>query len=77
LTFQTQEDKKPFKSFFDAFSGNTVHVPSVQASRNEMSNFVSSRLKPSMKNNKMPDPKVEVFQINDVSDFPSFDKFKV
>jgi len=30
-----------------------------------------------MKNNKMPYPKVKVFQVNDVSDFPSFDKFKV
>jgi hypothetical protein len=52
-------------------------VSSVQVSVKEMSNFGSNRLKPSMKNNKMPDPKVEVFQINDVSDLPCFDKFKV
>lgn len=30
-----------------------------------------------MKNKNMPDPKVKVFQINDVSEFPGFDKFKV
>ncbi len=58
-------------------SGNTLHVANVWESEEETNSFVGSRLMPYMINNKIPEPKVEMFQINDVSAFPGIDKFKV
>jgi hypothetical protein len=62
-------------AFDDA--GSTVHVADVWESEEDLNNFVSSRLMPSMLNNRIPEPKVEIFQINDVSAFPGIDKFRV
>jgi hypothetical protein len=58
-------------------TGNTVHVADVWESEKDLNNFVSSKLMPSMLNNRIPEPKVEIFQINDVSAFPGIDKFRV
>ena len=70
---------KGFIFHSDAFddSGNTLHVADVWESEEDLNDFFSSRLMPSMKNNKIPEPKAEIFQINDVSAFPGIDKFKV
>ena len=61
---------------FDA-SGHTVHVADVWESEVDLNSFVGSRLMPYMINNKIPEPKVEMFQIHDVSAFDGIDKFKV
>ena len=58
-------------------SGNTVHVADMWESEEDLNSFVGSRLMPYMINNKIPEPKVEMFQISDVSAFPGVDKFKV
>ncbi len=58
-------------------SGSTVHVADVWGSEEDLNSFVSSRLMPYMINNKIPEPKVETFQINDVSVFPGIDKYGV
>ncbi len=58
-------------------SGNTVHVANVWESEEDLNSFVGSRLMPYMINNKIPEPKVEIFQINDVSAFPGIDKYRV
>ncbi len=58
-------------------AGNTVHVADVWESEADLNHFVSSRLIPYMINNKIPEPKVEIFPINDISAFPAVDKFKV
>ncbi len=65
-----------FFSAFDA-SGNTVHVADVWESEEDLNDFVGGSLMPYIRNNKIPEPKVEIFQINDVSAFPGIDKFKV
>ena len=58
-------------------SGNTLHVADVWESEEDMNAFFSSRLMPPMKNNKIPEPEAEIFQINDVSAFPGIDKYRV
>ncbi len=58
-------------------SGNTVHVANVWESEEDLDSFVGSRLMPYMINHKIPEPKVEIFQINNVGAFPGIDKFKV
>ncbi len=62
-------------AFDDA--GNTVHVANVWESEEDLNSFVGSRLMPYMINNKIPEPKVDMFQINDVSAFPGIDKYRV
>ena len=57
-------------------SGNTVHVANVWESEEDLNNFVGSRLMPYMIDNKIPEPKVEIFQINDVSAFAGIDKYR-
>lgn len=57
--------------------GNTIHVADIWNSEEDLNNFVRSRLMPAMLNNKIPEPKVEIFQINDVSAFPSINNYKV
>ena len=75
------ERKPPKGSLFHAAafddSGNTVHVANVWESEEDLNSFVGSRLMPYMINNKIPEPKVEIFQINDVSAFPGIDKYRV
>lgn len=51
--------------------------PNVWESEEDLNSFVSSRLMPYMINNKIPEPNVEIYQINDVSAFPGIDKFNV
>ena len=46
-------------------------------SEEDLNSFVGSRLMPYMINNKIPEPKAEIFQINDVSAFPGIDKYRV
>ena len=58
-------------------TGNTVHVANVWESEEDLNRFVGSRLMPYMINNKIPEPKVDVFQINDVSAFAGIDKYRV
>ena len=44
----------------------------------DINSFVGRRLlMPYMINNRVPEPKVEIFQINDVSAFAGIDKFRV
>jgi hypothetical protein len=57
--------------------GNTIHVADVWESEMALNSFVGRMLMPYMIKNKIPEPKVEIFQINDVSAFPGIDKFKV
>jgi hypothetical protein len=57
--------------------GNTVHVADVWESEEDLNNFVSSGLMPYMINNKIPEPKREIYQINDVNAFPGIDKYGV
>jgi hypothetical protein len=56
---------------------NTLHVVNVWESEKDLNNFVSSILMPYMINNKIPEPNVEIFPINDISAFSVIDKFKV
>jgi hypothetical protein len=58
-------------------SGNTLHVADVWESEEDLNDFFSGRLMQSMRDNKIPEPKAEIFQINDVSAFPGIDKFRV
>ncbi len=58
-------------------SGNTVHVANVWESEEDLNSFVGRRLMPYMINNKIPEPNVEIFQVNDVSAFPGIDKYRV
>ncbi len=62
-------------AFDDA--GNTVHVADVWESEEYLNSFVGSRLMPYMIKNKIHEPKVEIFQINDVSAFAGIDKYRV
>ena len=75
------EYKPPKGAIFHAAafdeSCNTVHVANVWESEKYLNGFVSSRLMPYMINNKIPEPKVEIYQINDVSAFPGIDKYRV
>ncbi len=75
-------EHNPPKGFIfhsDAFddSGNTVHVADVWESEEDLNSFVGSRLMPYMKNNKIPEPKVEIYQTNDVSAFAGIGRFRV
>jgi hypothetical protein len=58
-------------------SGKTLHVANVWESEEDLNSFVGRRLMPYMINNKIPEPKVEIFQINDVSAFAGIDKYGV
>ena len=58
-------------------SGNNVRVADIWESEEELNNFVSSRLMPVMQKGQVPAPKVEIFQINDVSAYSGTDKYKV
>jgi hypothetical protein len=50
----------------------------VWESEEDLNSFVGSRLMPKYTiNNKIPEPKVEIFQINDFSAFAGIDKFRV
>jgi hypothetical protein len=75
------EHKPPPGAIFHAAAfddlGNTIHVADVWESEEDLNNFVGSRLIPYMLKNKIPEPKVEIFQINDVSAFPGIDNFKI
>ena len=75
------EHNQPAGAIFHAAAfddtGNTVHVANVWESEEDLNSFVSTRLMPYMINNKIPEPKVEIFQINDVSAFPGIDKYRV
>jgi hypothetical protein len=58
-------------------SGNNVRVADIWESEEELNNFVSSRLMPVMQKGGVPAPKVEIFQINDVSAYSGIDKYRV
>lgn len=58
-------------------SGNTVRVADIWDSEQDLNNFVSSRLMPVMQKGGVPAPKVEIFQIYDVSAYPGIDRYKV
>lgn len=58
-------------------SGNNVRVADIWESEEELNNFASSRSMPVMQKGGMPAPKVEIFQINDVSDYSGIDKYRV
>ncbi len=58
-------------------SGNNVRVADIWESEEDLNNFVSSRLMPVMQKGQVPAPKVEIFQINDVSAYSGIDKYKV
>jgi hypothetical protein len=58
-------------------SGKNVRVAAVWESQEQLNNFVSSRLMPMMQKGGVLAPKVEIFQINDVSAYPGIDKYRV
>ena len=58
-------------------SGNNVRVADIWESEEQLNNFVSSRLMPVMQKGQVPAPKVEIFQINDVSAYSGIDKYRV
>jgi hypothetical protein len=58
-------------------SGNTIHVADVWESEEDLNDFVTGRLMQYIRNNKIPEPKVKIFQINDVSAFAGIDKYRV
>ena len=58
-------------------SGNNVRVADIWESEEELNNFVSSRLMPVMQKGGVPAPRVEIFQISDVSAYSGIDKYRV
>jgi hypothetical protein len=52
-------------------------VADVCESEEDLNSLVGSRLMPYMINNKIPEPKVEIFQINDIRAFPDIDKYRL
>jgi hypothetical protein len=58
-------------------SGNNVHVTDIWESEEQLNNFVSSRLMPVMQKCGVPAPKLEIFQINDVSAYSGIDKYRL
>ncbi len=56
-------------------SGNLC-VADIWESQEHLNNFINNRLLPVMKKNNMPMPEGEIFQINDVSTFPSIGKYR-
>lgn len=61
---------------FDA-TGKIIRVADIWESEDELNNFVSDRLMPVMQKAGVSVPKVEVFQINDVSTYPGIERYKV
>lgn len=58
-------------------SGANFRVVDIWESEEHLNKFVTSRLLPVMKKINMPMPEGELFQINDVSVYPSIDKYRV
>ena len=58
-------------------SGNNVRVDDIWESEEQLNNFVSNRLMPVMQKGGVPAPKVEIFQINDVSAYSGIDKYRL
>jgi hypothetical protein len=58
-------------------SGNNVRVADIWESEEQLNNFVSNRLMPVMQKGGVPTPKVEIFQINDVSAYSGIDKYRL
>jgi hypothetical protein len=58
-------------------SGNNVRVADIWESEEQLNNFVSNRLMPVMQKGGVPAPKVEIFQINDVSAYSGIDKYRL
>ena len=58
-------------------SGNNVRVADIWESEEQLNNFVSNRLMPVMQKGQVPAPRVEIFQINDVSAYSGIDKYRV
>jgi hypothetical protein len=58
-------------------SGNNVRVADIWESEEELNDFVSNRLMPVMQKGGVPAPKVEIFQINDVSAYSGIDKYRL
>jgi hypothetical protein len=56
-------------------SGNFC-VADIWESQEHLNNFINNRLLPVMKKNNMPMPEAEIFQINDISTFPSIGNYK-
>jgi hypothetical protein len=57
-------------------SGNFC-LAAIWESEEHLNNFINNRLLPVMKKINMTTPESEIFQINDVSAFPTIDKYKV
>src|SRR5918996_773329 len=58
-------------------SGNNVRVADIWESEEQLNNFLSNRLMPVMAKGAVPEPKVEIFQINEVSTYPGIDKYRI
>lgn len=58
-------------------SGNNVRVADIWESQEDLNDFLSSRLMPVIQKGGVPAPKVEIFQINDVSAYHGIDKYIV
>jgi hypothetical protein len=52
-------------------------VADIWESEEHLNNFINFRLLPVMQKMNMPMPAGEIFQINDVSAFPTIDKYKI
>jgi hypothetical protein len=58
-------------------SGNNIRVADIWESEEQLNNFLSNRLMPVMSKGAVPEPKVEIFQINNVSTYPGIDRYRI
>ncbi len=54
-------------------SGNNIRVANLWESEEDLNNFLKNRLMPAMAKGAVPEPKVEIFQINDISTYPGME----
>lgn len=58
-------------------SGNDICVADIWESKEHLDKFIHERLMPVMQEEKLPEPQVEIFQINDVAAFSGIEKYKL
>lgn len=58
-------------------SGNNIRIADIWESEEELNNFVSNKLMPVMAKGAVPQPKLEIFRINDVSTYPGIEEYRV
>ncbi len=58
-------------------SGNNIRVADIWGSEEDLNNFLSNRLMPVMAKGAIPEPKVEIFQIEDISIYSGIERYRV